>query len=116
MLLRIFRNTANAPRLCRLTGEVGLPFHGQKLLLLIVAFFTAGDDIALGGFTAPGDGYDVIHGKFFGWDRTTTVVTEALVTFSFPPLGVAHLTRPVTFPFDVFFRKIVGKWVHFISV
>ncbi len=108
----MFRNTAYAARLCCLTGEVSLPLHGQELLFLIVAFFTAGNDIALGGFTAPGDGYDVIHGEFFGWDRTTTVVTEALVTFSFPPLGVAHLTRPVTFPLDVFFRKIVGKWVH----
>ena len=106
------RNTANDVRSCRLTGEVELPLHRQELLLLIVAFFTAGNDIALGGFTAPGDGYDVVHGEFFWWDRTTTVVTEALVTFSFPPLGAAHLTRFVTFPFDVFFRKIVGKWVH----
>ena len=62
----MYRNAANDIRSCRLTEEVGLPLHGQELLLLIVAFFTAGNDIALGGLTPPGDGYDVVHGEFFG--------------------------------------------------
>jgi hypothetical protein len=92
-----------------------LPLHGKELLLLIVAFFTAGNDIALGAFTASGDGYDVIHGEFFGWNRTTAVMAEAFVTFSFPPLGVAHLPRLAALPLDIAFRKIVGKWVHFKS-
>ena len=77
----------------RLTGEVGFPLQGKELLLLIVAFLAAGNDIALGGFSPPGDGYDVIHGELFGRDRATAVMTDAFVTFSFPPLGTAHLTR-----------------------
>ena len=108
----MFRNAADGARSCRLTEEVGFPLHGKELLLLIVAFLTAGNDIALGGFSASGDGHDVIHGELFGLDRATAVMTDAFITFSFPPLGAAHLTRLVTFPLDVVFRKIVSVWVH----
>ena len=99
----MFRNAADGARSCRLTEEVGFPLHGKELLLLIVAFLTAGNDIALGGFSASGDGYDVIHGQFFGQDRTTAVMAETFVTFSLPPLGAVQLTRLVTLPFDVVF-------------
>ena len=112
----MFRNAANDARSCRLTGEVGFPLHGQKLLLLIVAFLTAGNHIAPGGFSPPGNGYDVIHGEIFGRDRATAVMTDAFVAFSFPPLGTAHLTRLLAFPPDVVFRKAIGVWVHFLSV
>ena len=108
----MFRNAANTARSCRLTGEVGFPLHRKELLLLIVAFLTAGNDITFCGFSASGDGYDVIHGELFGRYRATAVITDAFVTFSFPPLGVAHLPRLVTFPLDVVFRKIICVWVH----
>ncbi len=93
----MFRNTANDVRSFHLTGEVGLPLHGQELFFQVVAFLTAGNNITFGGFSAPGDGYDVIHGQFFGQDRATAVITGAFVTFSFPPLGAAHFARLVTF-------------------
>jgi hypothetical protein len=108
----MFRNAAYAARSCRLAGEVGFPLHGNELLLLIVAFLAAGNDITFGGFSASGDGYDVIHGELFGLDRATAVITDAFVTFSFPPLGVAYLPRFVTFPLDVVFRKIICVWIH----
>ena len=47
-------------------GQIDVPFHWKKLLLLIVTFLAAGDDIALGAFAAPRDGYDVIHGERLG--------------------------------------------------
>jgi len=112
----MFRNAATATRSWRLPGEVGLPFQRKELLLLIVTFLAAGNDIALGGFPPPGNGYDVIHGEIFGRDRATAVMTDALVTFSLPPLGAAHLTRFVSFPPDILFRKIIGVWVHLLSV
>jgi len=107
---------ADDVRSYRLTGEVGFPLQWQKLLFLRVTFLAAGNDIALGGFSTPGKGYDVIHGELFGQDRATAVMTDTLVTLSFPPLGASHLARLVTFPLDVVFRKIIGVWVHFISV
>ena len=96
-------------------GEVAFPFQRKPLFFLIVTFLAAGNNIAFGGFTPPGDGYDVIHGELFGWKRTAAVVTDAFVTFSFPPLGLAHFTCLVTFALDVVFRKIIGVWVHFLS-
>ena len=107
--------TAYAISSCGLTGEIGFPLHGQELLFEVVAFFAAGNDIALGGFPSPGNGYEMIHGEIFGRDCATAVMTNAFVTFSFPPLGAAHLSRLLAFPLDVVFRKIVCEWVHVIS-
>ena len=94
-------------------GEVVFPFQKKPLFFLIVAFLAAGNNIAFGGFPPAGDRYDVIHGEFFGRKRTAAVVTDPLVAFPFPPLGLAHFTCLVTFALDVVFRKIIGVRVHF---
>lgn len=116
MQRRMFRKAADATFSSCLTREVSFPLHRQELLLPVVAFLAAGNHIALGGFPPPGNGYDMIHGELFGWDRAAAVMTDTFVTFTFPPLGAAHFARLLALSLDVVFRKIVCEWVHVIAV
>ena len=47
--------------------QVLFPLHGQQLFFGIVAFFAARHDIASGALSAPGNGYNVIHGQLCRW-------------------------------------------------
>ena len=90
--------------------KVTFPFHGKKLLFLVVTIFTGRHNVTFGAFTTSCKGNNVVHGKFGGGCWLTTIITKALGAAAFPPLAVAQLAGLVALGPDLGGIKVVGIW------
>jgi len=88
------------------------PFNGQQLFFGVVALLASSDHVPFGGPAASGDGHNMVHGQFLGRHRAPAVMTGALGTPPFPPLGVPEFSGLAALPFDVFLFQIICKWLH----
>ena len=79
----------------------------------VVAFLTSRNDIAFCASAAPGDGYDMVHGQFFGSCRVAAVVAGTFGAAALPPLRASEFSGLASFPVHLFFCQIVGKRFHF---
>jgi len=77
------------------------------LLFSIIALLAAWHHVALGGFTTPRDGNDVVHGEFPRWKISAAIVTLPFGELAFPPLTFSQFSRLTTLAFEItfFWRK-----------
>ncbi|VBB41441.1 hypothetical protein TRIP_B110006 [uncultured Desulfatiglans sp.] len=90
---------------CRLVFQrfqVGVPFYGQKISLLVVAVFTGGDDVALAALATAAQRDDMIHREGLSPYLPMTVMAHALLDPILPPLGLPQASCLLFFPPDVF--------------
>jgi len=80
----------------------------------IVAFLTRCNDVAFCASATPGDGYDMVHGQFFGSCWAAAVVAGAFGATAFPPLRASEFSGLVSFSVHFFFCHIVGERFHFL--
>ncbi len=90
------------------------PFHWKKMPFGVVAFLTRRNDVAFCASATPGNGYDMVHGQFFGSCRATAVVAGAFGATALPPLRASEFSGLVPFSVHFFFCQIVGERFHFI--
>ena len=69
------------------SGQICLPFHGQEVFFLVIAFLACRHQVALGAFPAPGNRDDMIHGQLIGRCGTIAPMTASFGTATLPPLG-----------------------------
>ena len=97
-------------------GQIVFPLHGQQLLFIVVARFTAGCQVPFCAFPSAGDRYNMIHGQFFRGDLTTAIGANPFGTSPFPPLRMPQIPGLVTLPADIGIVEIESIWFHtFIS-
>jgi len=80
----------------------------------VVAFLTRRNDVTFCASATPGDGYDMVHGQFFGSGRALAVVAGAFGATALPPLRASEFSGFSPFPAHFFFCQIVGKRFHFL--
>ena len=78
----------------------------------VVAFLTRSNDVAFCASATPGDGYDMVHGQFFGRCRAAAVVAGAFGAAALPPLRTSEFSGLAPFPVHFFFCHVVGKRFH----
>jgi len=82
----------------------------------IVAFLTRWDEVAFGTPASAGDGYNMVHGQFFGGCRAAAVVADTSGAAPFPPLRIAEFSGLAPFPVHLRFGQIICKRVHFSKI
>jgi len=77
------------------------------LLLSVIALLAAWHHIAFDGFTAPGDGNDMVHGELSSWKISYAIVTFTFGKPTFPPLTFSQFSRLAALAFEItfFWRK-----------
>jgi hypothetical protein len=79
--------------------QIGFPFNGKHVFLLVVAVLAGRHDIALLGFAASGQRHDVIHGQPVGGKGFAAVIATSTGQLTLPPLGLSQF--PGFAPFSV---------------
>lgn len=72
--------------------EISLPFDGQQVLFLVVAFLAGRHAVTPGAASASDQGHDMVEGQFLWRDLAAAVVAAAGGDAIFPPLALAQFT------------------------
>jgi len=96
------------------TFYIFLPFHGEKVFLLVVTFLADGSHVSLGCLAPPNQRNDVIHGQLRGRELSGAIVTNAPSQLLLPPPGLAQNSGLFFFSFNLLCTRLDDKWVWHI--
>ncbi len=79
--------------------HIALPFRGQQIAFLGVAFLAAGNQIEFFRLPAPANRYNMIHGQLGRRKTPLAIVTDPGGSFPLPPLTCPYFpgTGPLLF-------------------
>jgi hypothetical protein len=92
--------------------QVFFPLHREKVLLPVIALFTAGNHIIAGGFPPARDRYDVIHGQIIGSKGTTAPITLSHGHTVTPPAAAPQFTSFFPLAADFGFAYVTDKIIQ----
>ena len=73
-------------------------FYRSQIFFVTIALFAARDNVAPGAFSTAWNWDHMVHGQCWRGKFFSTVVTNALCNFVFPPLWLPHLAGFFFFP------------------
>jgi len=73
------------------------------LLLSVITLLAAWHHIAFDGFTASGDGNDMVHGELARWKISPAIVASSLGQLAFPPLTFPQFPRLISLALETTF-------------
>jgi hypothetical protein len=76
--------------------KVSFPFHGKKVLLLLVALLANRGYVSLACLTTPDNGNDMVHTQLSRRKKAAAITASAPVQTLLPPAGLAQ--DPGLFP------------------
>jgi len=114
------QSRASRDEKCRLIGglvlkavQIGIPFNGEEVFFLAVAFLACGNYIAFPAFSSAAQGNHVVHGELLTAHVLLAIEADSLVYSPEPPLAPSQLPGLFLLPLyllDIHFNCIKNHY------